>query len=120
MPSTSIRGVPPMASRMLLDRPCFIRTSLLGRNVCPGETAVNQEGRGVDVRRLVGGEEECGVGDLDGLGKAAHREVDEPTGCLLRVFGEELLQERRVHRAGAERVDADALAGKLDAELAAH
>src|SRR4028118_1209817 len=98
MPSTSIRGVPPMASRMLLDRPCFIRTSLLGRNVCPGETAVNQEGRGVDVRRLVGGEEECGVGDLDGLGKAAHREVDEPTGCLLRISGGGVLAAARGSR----------------------
>jgi hypothetical protein len=105
---------------MLLDRPCFIRPPYSGVTYAPERTAVNQEGRGVDVRRLVGGEEECGVGDLDGLGKAAHRQVDEPTGCLLRVFGEELLQERRVHRAGAERVDADALAGELDAELAAH
>src|SRR5918997_1558224 len=68
MPSTSTRGVPPMASRMLLDSPLFISTSLLGRNVCPGEAAVNQESRGVDVGRLVGG----GVGDL-GRGGPHHR-----------------------------------------------
>src|SRR4028119_1401141 len=93
-----------MASRMLLDRPCFIGTSLLGRNVCPGEAAVNQEGRCVDVRRLVRGEEEGPVGDLDGLGKTSHGQVDEPTSGLLRVLCEELLQERRVHRTGAQRV----------------
>src|SRR4028118_2047056 len=111
MPSTSIRGVSPMASRMLLDRPCFIRTSLLGRNVCPGEATVNQEGRCVDVRRLVRGEEEGRVGDLAGLREPAHRQVYEPTGRLLRVLGEELLQKRRVARSGAQRVDADAPSG---------
>src|SRR4028118_987962 len=115
MPSTSIRGVPPMASRMLLDGPCFIRTSLLGRNVCPGEAAVNQEGRCVDVRGLDRGEEAGRVSDLDGLGKTSHGQVDEPPSRLLRVLCEELLQERRVDWAGAERVDADALSGELDA-----
>ncbi|MDX6367208.1 MAG: hypothetical protein QOK30_2284, partial [Nocardioidaceae bacterium] len=38
----------------------------------------------------------------------------------LGVLGEELLEQRRVHRAGTQRVDADALAGELDAELARH
>src|SRR6185369_11956003 len=36
------------------------------------------------------------------------------------VLVEDPHEERRLHRAGAERVDADALAGELDGQLATH
>src|SRR3712207_5232702 len=88
--------------------------------ICPGEAAVNQEGGGRYVGGLVRGQEEGAVGDLGGLGEAAHRQVDEPALGLLGVFGEELLQERCVHRTGAEGVYAHTPTGELDAELAAH
>ena len=44
--------------------------------------------------------------------------MDEAAGGLLGVLGEELAQQRRLDRAGAERVDAHAAARELDAELA--
>src|SRR5918998_2309898 len=100
---------------------CLHRDLLLFRcNVCPGEAAVNQEGGGRDVRGLVRGEEEGAVGDLGSLREPAHRQVDEPSLGLLRVLGEELLQERRVHGARAQRVCPHPLPGELHAELAAH
>ena len=61
-----------------------------------------------------------GVGDLVGVGEAAHRDVHQPPGRPLRVLGEQLAQQRGVDRPGAQRVDPDALAGELHAELAAH
>jgi hypothetical protein len=48
-----------------------------------------------------------------------HRDVHEPPGRALRIRGEQLPQQRRVHRARAQRVDPDALAGELHAQLAA-
>ena len=38
----------------------------------------------------------------------------------LGILGEQLLQQRGVHRSGAQRVDPDALPGELHAELARH
>src|SRR5262245_28790261 len=65
-PATPIqmRFCPPTKSR---HHP---RDVLLGRHVCGGQAAVDDEGRPVDVRRLVRGEEERGVDDLPGRGQA--------------------------------------------------
>ena len=52
------------------------------------------------------------------LREAPHRHVHHPPRRLLRVVGVELAQQRRVDRAGAERVDAHAAARELDPELA--
>ena len=60
------------------------------------------------------------VGHLLGAPEAAHRHVDEPARRALGVLGEQLAQQRRVDRAGGERVDAHALARELDAHLARH
>ena len=46
--------------------------------------------------------------------------VHEAARGPLGVLGEQLLEQRGVHRAGAQRVDAHALAGELHAELAGH
>ena len=61
------------------------------RRVGAGEPAVDEERRGGDVGRLVGGEEQRRVGDLDRLGEAPHRQVHEPPRGLRRVAGEQLL-----------------------------
>ena len=84
-----------------------------------GEAAVHEEGRAVHVRRLVAGEEERAVGDLLCLGQPAHRQVDEPTFERSRSLVEEPHEERRLHGAGAQRIDAHASARELDGELPA-
>ena len=54
-----------------------------------------------------------------GLAEAAHRHVDEAfRGAVSGSVGEQLLQQRRVDRARAERVDPHPAAGELDPELA--
>src|SRR3954468_4165950 len=88
------------------------------RHVGAGYAAVDEERRRRDEARLVRGEEEHGVGHLLRLGEAAHRNVHEPTCRALLVLGEELPEQRRVDRPGAQRVDANSLAGELHAELA--
>jgi hypothetical protein len=60
----------------------------------------------------------AGVGELDRLREAPHRHVHHPPRRLLRVVGVELAQQRRVDRAGAERVDAHAAPRELHPELA--
>src|SRR5579875_618156 len=82
-----------------------------------GEPAVDEERRRVHVGGLVGGEEQDGVRNLARLGEATHRDVHHAPLGLHRVGGVELAQERRVDRSRAERVDADAALGELDAEL---
>ena len=66
------------------------------------------------------GEERDRGRELLGLGEAAHRDVHEAALRALGVLREQLLQQRRVDRAGAQRVDADALARELHAEFARH
>ena len=56
--------------------------------------------------------------ELDRLGEPSHRHVHHAAGRLLRVVGVELLEQRRVDRAGAQRVDAHAAACELHPELA--
>ena len=56
--------------------------------------------------------------DLPRLGEAAHRQVHEPPRRLLRVLGEQLLEQRACSPARAERVHAHAAARELDAQLA--
>src|SRR4051795_2153474 len=86
--------------------------------VSAGEAAVDQEGRRRDVGRLVRGQEQRRVGELDRLREAPHRQVHHPPRRLLGIVGVELAEQRRVDRPWAERVDPHAAAGELDAQLA--
>src|SRR5579859_3118042 len=94
------------------------RTLLQRRRVGTAEATVDEERRRRDVARLVAGEEDDGAGDLLGARETAHRHVHEAAGRLLGVLRIELFQQWRVDGPGAQRVDADAAAGELDAELA--
>ena len=76
--------------------------------------------RAGDERRVVTGEECDRGGEFLGFGEPAHRDVHQPPRRALGVLGEQFLQQRRVHRSGAQRVDPDALARVLHAELARH
>ena len=114
--TTSGRGI---AARFLRSGPSR-RCPLQRREVGGRQAAVHQEGRGVHEGRLVAGQEQRAGGDLARLGEAARREVNQPARGLLRVLGEQLLEQRRVDRARAERVHADAAARELHAELARH
>ena len=55
-----------------------------------------------------------------GLGEPAHRDVHQAARGALGVLGEQLLEQRGVDRPRAQRVDPDALAGELHAQLAGH
>src|ERR687888_1191213 len=109
---------------MPLDTFATLRTKvnrprvLLRRDVGCGEAAVDDEGRPVHVRRLVRGEEECGVRDLPRRREPSHREVHAPTLEGRRVLLEEAKQHRRLDRARAERVHPDPAARELNRELA--
>ena len=72
----------------------------------------------VTKRRVVARQEERPAGDLLGLAEAAHRHVDQALARLLGVLGEQLLEQRRVHGPGAERVHAHAAVGELHPKLA--
>src|SRR5919112_1745773 len=80
---------------------------------------MDQEGRGVDVGSVVGGQEEDGARNLRRLREPSHRQVHEPALRFLRVLGENFLQKRCIHRTWTERVDAYPPSGELDPELAA-
>src|SRR5712692_8241199 len=77
--------------------------TLLRGDVCRADPAVDEEGRSVDVRRLVAGEKECSVGDLLRPREAAHRDVYQPP-LAAPGIGEQLRQQRRLHRPGTKRV----------------
>src|SRR5579864_882961 len=81
------------------------------------DPAIHDERGGIDVARVVTGQEQGCPGDLLGPGKPSHWHVDEAPSGACRVLGEQLAEQRRVDRAGAERVDADAPTGELDPEL---
>src|SRR4029453_12528388 len=83
-----------------------------------GQSTIHQESGGGDVPGGVGGQEAGGGGDLGRLGEPAHGQVHQAAGGLLRVLGEQLLEQGGVDRAGAEGVDPNVPAGELDAELA--
>lgn len=67
---------------------------------------------------LIAREEQHGLGLLDGLAEAAGREVDLAAGALGGVVAEPVLQERGVEGRGAQAVEAEALAGVDDGQLA--
>ncbi len=98
------------------DRAC----ALLRRHVGGGQPAVDEERRPVHVGGLVAREEQRAVDDLARLREPAHRPVDPPPLERRGVVAEDAQQERRLDRARAERVDADALPRELHRELAAH
>ena len=91
----------------------------LRRRVGGGDAAVDQQRLPGHERRLVGGEEQRAVGDLDRLAEATHRHVHEAA-LALGVVGQELGEQRREHRARAQRVGADPLAGVDHGDLAGH
>ena len=66
------------------------------------------------------GEEQRRVGDLSRRREPAHRQVDAPPLVRGGVVGEQAHEQRRLHRPGAQRVDANALARELHRELATH
>src|SRR5215213_7155227 len=66
---------------------------LLRRRVGLRDAAVDHEARGVDVARLVAGEEQHGAGDLAHLGEAARRDVHQPARGGDRVLGEQRSEE---------------------------
>ena len=111
--------VPTPDTTMVLPSSSIAVFLLFRRHVGAGDAAVDEERRRGDERRVVAREERDRGRDLGRLGEAAHRDVHEPPRRALGIRGEELFEQRRVHRAGAQRVDADAVAGELHAELAA-
>ena len=90
-----------------------------GSRVGGGDAAVDEQGLAGHERRLVAGEEQGAVGDLDRLAEAAHRHVHEAA-LALGLVGQELGEQRREHRSGAQRVGPDALAGVDHGDLAGH
>lgn len=72
----------------------------------------------VDEARLVRGQEQHGLRLLDGLAKAAGGEVDLAPQPFGDVVAEPVLQQGGVEGGGAEAVEAEALAGVDDGELA--
>src|SRR6476646_3260800 len=66
-------------------------STLFGREVGAGEPAVHEERRRGHIRGVVRGQEQRGVCDLPDLCEAAHRQVHEAAGGLLRVLREQLL-----------------------------
>ena len=88
-----------------------------GVTYAPGDPPVDQEGRRRHEGRVIGGEKGGGGGDLARLPETAHGDVHQAPGGPLGIFGEELLEQRRVHGAGTERVHPYPLPGELDAEL---
>ena len=56
----------------------------------------------------------------DRLAEAPHRDVHEAACRPLGILGEELGQQRRVHRTRAQGIDPYPLAGELHSELARH
>ena len=109
-----LEGVPgPHRAQQSLARQGYVRvgshdsySGVTYAELMPPSTRKRRRG---DERGVVAGQECDRGGQLLRLGEPAHRHVDQPARRALGVFGEELLQQRRVHRSGAQRVDADAL-----------
>src|SRR5258708_39116996 len=80
----------------------------LGCHVGGGDAAVDHEGGSRHERRVVGGEEQRGLGQLLGAPEAPHRDVHHAPRPAIRI-GEELLEQRGLDRPRAERVGPDAL-----------
>src|SRR3954454_5691197 len=74
-------------------------------HVGTADAAVDQERVRGDEAGLVGGQEQRRVRDLRRLREPAHRDGHEPALRPLRVLGEQLSEQRRVHRPRAKRVD---------------
>src|SRR5687768_7553790 len=85
--STSSAAI--MASSSLSSIGRFPPGRLFGRDVGGADAAVDDELLAGHERRLVGGQEQGGVGDLRGLAEAADGHVHQPAGPL-GVVGEQL------------------------------
>src|SRR5215472_10306852 len=102
-----------------IPRAAITAAYLLGRHVRGGDAAVHHERRAGHERGVVGGEEERGLRQLLRLSEAPHRDVHHATGTPGGVRHERG-EERRLDRAGTQRVRADALTRVLDRDLACH
>src|SRR5579863_9223285 len=77
---------------------------------------IDQKGAGRYERGVVRSQEtRCGCYLLR-FGKAAHRDVNQAPRGALRVFGEQLLQQGGVDRAGTKGIYAHSLARELNSE----
>src|SRR5262245_50489808 len=81
-----------MSARNCSGGTCSLAATSLRRRVRGGDAAVDEQRLAGHERRLVRGEEQRAVGDLDGLAEAAHRDVHQPASAL-GVVVEELGQQ---------------------------
>jgi hypothetical protein len=83
--------------------------------VAAGKAAVDDQCLPRDVRSLVGGEEEHGVGNFTGLPHAAQlRRFDDALERLLEALDEGAFHQRGLDEAGADRVHPDAASTVVD------
>jgi hypothetical protein len=88
-------------------------------DVGAGDTAVDEGRRCGDERKSSLARKVTAAATSSGSAKYPSH-VHEPSGGPLGILAEQLAQQRRVNRAGAPRVESDAVAGDLCAELARH
>lgn len=92
----------------------------LGGDICLGHATIDHHLVAVDKACLVAGQEQNSLSLLDGLAKAARREVDLTAHALGDVIAEPVLEKRSVERCGAQAVEAEAFTGVDNGELAGH
>lgn len=92
----------------------------LRSDISLGHTAIDDEVATVDEASLIARQKQHSLSLLDSLTKAAGGEVDGAPLALGLVVAEPVLQQRGVEGRGAEGVEAEALAGVHDGQLARH
>src|SRR3712207_6291637 len=85
-----------------------------------GEAAVYRQGDGDHEARARAAQPQYRSGDLLRSTEASDRLLLHDPGHRVRLTGQHLLHHRRVDRAGADRVDADAARGIFDACASGH
>jgi hypothetical protein len=92
----------------------------LGSDISLGHATVNNKVAAVDEAGLVGSQEQNSLCLLNSLAETARGEVHLTPVTLGLVVSEPVLEKRSVERRRAESVEAEALAGVDDGELAGH
>ena len=92
----------------------------LGSDISLCHATVDNEVAAVDEAGLVGSQEQDSLCLLDSLAETARGEVHLTPVTLGLVVSEPVLEERSVERCRAESVEAEALTGVDDGELAGH
>lgn len=92
----------------------------LGSDISLGHATIDNEVAAVDEAGLVRSQEQNSLCLLDSLAETTRGEVDLTPVALGLVVSEPVLQQRGVERCRAESVEAEALAGVDDGELAGH